>query len=62
MQWVLLGIFIADSTFFFRLLEIHPNEMGCLMGKEAITLEIGKDKLNYGLVCIKTDEMGETAL
>ena len=62
MQWVLVGVFIADATFFFRLLEVHQSEIGCLMGKEAITVELGKDKLNYGLICIKTDEIGETAL
>lgn len=57
LQWVLLGVFVADSTFFFRILEVHGNEMGCLMGKEAIEIKLGKDKENYGLVCIPTDQL-----
>lgn len=55
MQWILIGIFVADSTFFFRILEIHSNEMGCLMAQEEVNISLGKTGDNYGLVCIKTN-------
>ena len=57
MTWILLGIYVFNAQFHFRMLEIHNSEQGCLMASEAVVAYIGREKMNYNVVCIKTDQI-----
>ena len=57
MAWVLMGIFVADMTFYFRILEIHPTHMECLYAGEEMVQKIGKPLRNYNVVCVPTDQI-----
>lgn len=57
MVWLLLGIYVSDAQFNFRILEMHSTEMGCLMASEAVIAYVGREKMNYNVVCIKTDQI-----
>lgn len=59
--WILLGIYVSNAQFHFRMLEIHDSEQGCLMASEAVVAYVGREKLNYNVVCIKTDQIKGTA-
>ena len=62
MAWVLMGIFVADATFYFRILEIHSTHMDCLYAGEVIVQKLGKPLKNYNVVCIPTDQIQEDML
>ena len=55
MSWVLLGIFVADMTFYFRILEIHPTQIKCLYAGEEMIQKLGKPIKNYNVVCVSVD-------
>lgn len=57
MIWLLVGIYVSNATFNFMILEMHETEMGCLMASEAVIAYVGREKLNYNVVCIKTDQI-----
>ena len=57
MTWVLMGIFVADMTFYFRIIEIHPTHIKCLYASEEMINKIGKPLKNYNLVCVPTDQI-----
>jgi len=57
MAWVLMGIFVADMTFYFRILEIHPTHMECLYAGEEMVQKIGKPLLNHNVVCVPTNQI-----
>ena len=57
MTWVLMGVFVADMTFYFRILEMHTNQMDCLFASEEMIQKIGKPIKNYNLVCVPTDQI-----
>ena len=62
MQWVLMGIFVADMTFYFRILEIHSSHMECLYAGEAMVQKIGKPLMNYNVVCVPTNQIEGTVM
>ena len=57
MTWVLMGIFVADMTFFFRILEIHRTHIECLYAGEAMVQKLGRPIRNYNVVCVPTDQI-----
>ena len=57
MQWVLMGIFVGEMTFYFRILEIHLTHMECLYAGEVMVQKIGKPLRNYNVVCVPTDQI-----
>ena len=56
MTWVLMGIFVADMTFYFRILEIHSSHIDCLYAGEEMMQELGRPRVNYATVCVPTDQ------
>lgn len=58
MAWVLMGIFVADMTFYFRILGVHSTHIDCLYAGEVMVQEIGKPLVNYNVVCVPTDQIG----
>jgi len=59
--WFLVGIYVSNATFNFGVLNIHNTEIECLMASEAMIAYVGREKLNYNVVCIKTDQIKGTA-
>tara|TARA_Y100001938_G_scaffold142883_1_gene214831 strand:- start:932 stop:1120 length:189 start_codon:yes stop_codon:yes gene_type:complete len=59
MSWVLMGIFVADMTFYFRILEIHSTHIECLYAGEQMIQKIGKPFVNYNVVCVPTNQIQE---
>lgn len=57
MAWVMMAIFVSNSIFYFRVLEVHSTELGCLMAAEASRLEMQTNK-NFVFTCIPTDQIG----
>ena len=57
MTWVLMGIFVADMTFYFRILEIHNSHIECLYASEEMVQKIGKPLINYNVVCVPTNQI-----
>ncbi len=52
-----MGIFVADMTFFFRILEIHRTHIECLYAGEAMVQKLGRPIRNYNVVCVPTDQI-----
>tara|TARA_R100000231_G_scaffold78197_1_gene60535 strand:- start:6706 stop:6894 length:189 start_codon:yes stop_codon:yes gene_type:complete len=57
MAWILLGIFVTDMTFYFRIIDVYPSHTECLYAGEAIVQDIGKPLRNYNVVCVPVDEI-----
>ena len=57
MTWVLMGIFVTDMTFYFRILDIYPTHIECLYAGEEMIQEIGKPFVNYNVVCVPTNQI-----
>ena len=55
MTRVLLGIFVTDMTFFFRIIDTHSSQLDCLYAAELLIQEIGKPLRNYNVVCVPVD-------
>ena len=61
MTWVLLGIFVTDMTFFFRIIDTHSSHIDCLYAGEILVQQIGKPLRNYNVVCVPVDGLkGQT--
>jgi len=62
MTWVLMGIFVVDVTFYFRVLDMHHNHFECLYAAELHTQKIGKPNINFATVCVPTDQIEGSVL
>lgn len=56
MTWFLMGIFIQNQVFYFRILETHNTHMDCLFAAELMVKRVGQPLKDYNVVCIGTDQ------
>ncbi len=62
MNWVLIGIFVADMTFYFKILEIHSSHIKCLYAGEAHIQKIDRPRINFATACVPTDQIEGSVL
>lgn len=57
MTWFLIGIFVSDQTFYFRILETHNNQIECIYASEMFIQQMDKPLLEYNVVCVGTEQI-----
>ena len=60
MTWVLMLITIKGSMFYMSVVNTFPSAESCIQEREVGVTTLGSPIINYQLVCIPTDQLGES--
>jgi len=60
MTWVLMLITIKGSMFYMSVVNTFPSVDACLQEREVGVTTLGRPIINYQLICIPTDQLGES--
>jgi hypothetical protein len=60
MTWVLMLITIEGSMFYMSVVDTFPNADSCMQQRVEGVSTLGEPTINYQLICIPTDQLGES--
>tara|TARA_R100000655_G_scaffold20497_1_gene42254 strand:+ start:923 stop:1141 length:219 start_codon:yes stop_codon:yes gene_type:complete len=59
MTWILMLITIEGSMFYMSIVDAFPTANSCMQERAEGVIRLGKPIINYQLICIPTDQLGE---